>query len=495
MAISTMFTRGAKSARQVLRFPLVLLAPLAALAFAPGCSSDDGGDGNATPDGGGGGGEFPNARCGEGDFATGTCVQVAGGDNQALFSATNALTPGTTLILGSGTFALPNQVTIRADGIRLVGQGIDQTTLDFQGAAAQINGVDVIGNDFLARDFTVRDSKKDGIRVESSERVTIRRVKTTWTAEAAATNGAYGIYPVKSNFVLVEDSVAERASDAGLYVGQCQHAVIRNNRVTGNVAGLEIENTEYADVFGNTAENNTAGIVVFDLPGNPIVGRDVRIHDNVIRDNNLQNFAPGGTVANVPTGTGTFAMASRRVEITNNTYANNNTTDIAIASGLVVEQNRTLWSLPTASLLGDWQDLGLLPGFDASGNPVADQVSNFRSQNIVIAGNTHAGSGTKPDIQNPLQVGLLLLAIYQGQPVDDVIYDTIGETDLTTNDNHICVGGNTAGSFGSLDFAAQAETSGTSPVQRFDGPPFGQFDCTALDGPALIPPNLPANQP
>mgnify|MGYP001459187303 CR=1 FL=1 len=133
----------------------------------------------------------------------------------------------------------------------------------------------------------------------------------------------------------VRISRAEGASDAGLYVGQCINAIVRNNVCTGNVAGLEIENTQYADVYNNTVEDNAAGLLIFDLPGNPVIGRDVRVHDNVVRNNNLQNFAPGGTVAEIPAGIGTFAMASRRVEIVNNTYENNNTTDIALISGLV----------------------------------------------------------------------------------------------------------------------------------------------------------------
>ena len=63
---------------------------------------------------------------------------------------------------------------------------------------------------------------------------------------------------------------------------------------------------ENSTIYGNTADDNTAGIVAFDLPGNPIVGRDVRLRDNIIKNNNHVNFAPGGTVAKIPSGTGTF---------------------------------------------------------------------------------------------------------------------------------------------------------------------------------------------
>ena len=79
-----------------------------------------------------------------------------------------------------------------------------------------INGVDVVGDDFLVQDLTVLDAPKDGIRVENSNGVTYRRIKATWTNEGDSTNGAYGIYPVRSQNVLVEESIAERSSDAGL---------------------------------------------------------------------------------------------------------------------------------------------------------------------------------------------------------------------------------------------------------------------------------------
>jgi parallel beta-helix repeat protein len=301
---------------------------------------------------------------------------------------------------------------------------------------------------------------------------------------------------VKSKHVLVEDSVASNASDAGLYVGQCQNAIIRRCEVFGNVAGLEIENTQYADVYENNVHDNTGGLVIFDLPGNPIVGRDIRVRDNRVHDNNGPNFAPGGTVAAIPVGTGTFAMASRRVEITNNQYERNNTVDIAIVSGLIIESDMSKWTLDTTSptLVGSVADLDLLPGFDNTGTPLADPnlVSNFRSENIVVSGNSHAESGTKVDLFDPNMLGLMLEFLYDqlAKPIDSIVYDTIGETDLDSNDNHLCAGGNTGGTFASLDFEAQAANLG-SPYRRWDAPPFGpaagaQFDCTTLAGPALM---------
>jgi parallel beta-helix repeat protein len=459
-----------------LAMQIMKLTTVVGLGLVAGCG-DNGGSGaprdaavDAAPD------TFPTVDCTK--VTSAHCVQIASADAGALQTAANSIDDNTTIVLASGTYKMTNSVTLRNRGVHLIGQGIDLSTLDFGSSTAQGNGVDAVGDDFLIQDLTVRDSRKDGIRVEASAGVVFRRIRSTWTTPSSPMNGAYGIYPVKSSNVLVEDSRAENASDAGLYVGQCQHVIVRNNVVTGNVAGLEIENTEYADVYGNTADDNTGGIVVFDLPGNPIVGRDTRLRNNTIKNNNHVNFASGGTVASIPSGTGTFAMASRRVEITGNTYTNNNTVDIALISGLAIEPDPTKWVLDTTMISGTFDDLGLL-------SAGAGTVMNFRGENILVANNTHAGSGTAPDARDLLQLGFLLAVKYGTTPVDSVLYDAIGETfDYMTprysNDNHMCVGGNTGGTFAALGLEQQV-TDRETPFYR-PASPFVPYDCTMLAG-------------
>lgn len=454
--------------------------------------------------------DFPTTTCAK--VAAANCVEIASGDVAALKDLINGdVSDDTTIVLGAGTYLLDQQLTLPSKkGVSLIGQGMDETTLDFgpmKAAGTQGNGVFASGSDsILVQDFTVIDAVKDGIRIESSDGVTFRRIRTTWTNEGDSSNGAYGIYPVKVRNVLVEDSVAENASDAGLYVGQCMYAVVRNNVVRGNVAGLEIENTQYADVYGNLAEDNTGGIVVFDLPGNPIVGRDVRLRDNVIRNNNRKNFAPQGVVKEIPAGTGTFAMASRRVEITGNTYENNNTVDIAVINGLVVDSDPMVWNLAKSTLLGDWEDLGLPAGvkklmepvLDGNGDPVVDEngdpvtewkgglepddtmIGNYRSEEVLVANNTHSGSGTKPDVT--VQFGLGLKVLFGKGPVRDVLYDVFGESGFNpdvqadnTNDNHICVGDNPAGTFATVNLSVEPV-----PVKALFEADRSPFDCNSL---------------
>jgi parallel beta-helix repeat protein len=205
-----------------------------------------------------------------------------------------------------------------------------------------------VGNRFTVQDLAVWNAKKDAIRVESSEDVIMRRVRTEWAEADKESNGKYGLYPVKSKFVVIEDCEAYNAADAGIYVGQTQYAVVRNSTAMQNVAGIEIENTAFAYVLGNTAKDNTTGLVVFDLPGNPTKGTDIRVKNNTITGNNRKNFASvansSSTVSQVPAGTGTFMLASRRVELTGNTWGDNNTVDVAVLSGLAIDPNPSNWS-------------------------------------------------------------------------------------------------------------------------------------------------------
>ncbi|MEL6350076.1 MAG: parallel beta-helix domain-containing protein, partial [Myxococcota bacterium] len=394
--------------------------------------------------------DYPTTSCVDYDDP---CVEIAAGDSQGLLETANLLEANTTIVLAEGTYALDNQVTFRdADGVSLIGQGMDLTTLDFSAQPVQTNGVDAISDGFLLEGLTILNAKKDGVRVEDSEGITFRAVRVTWTDPESPENGAYGLYPVSSTDVLIEDCEAFNAADAGIYVGQVQRTVVRNNLASGNVAGIEIENTQYADVYGNTATNNTGGLLIFDLPGNPIIGRDVWVHDNTVTDNNTPNFAPSGVVSTIPAGTGTVILASRRVVLEDNTYANNNTSDIAILSGLIVEGDAQQWVIPENELVGDVDGLTL--------DSADGVVFNFRTRNIVLANNSHANSGTEPDVNdlNKRELGFLLGAVYKDVDVDSVLYDAIDESSFdaadpsaNSNDHHICVGSNTNGTFASLD--------------------------------------------
>lgn len=456
--------------------------------------SEDGGaaDGGDTGTEDTGVNAFPLHDCSERD---GPCVQVRADDVNGLLDAANELEAGATLVLGTGTFAMDNALVLRgAAGITLLGQGREETVLDFSGTAAQTNGVDVVGDDFSIADLTITDAPKDGLRVEDSARVKIQRIKVTWAGGPSSSNGSYGIYPVRSSDVLIEDCEAYNSSDAGIYVGQTVRAIVRRNIAMQNVAGIEIENTQFADVYENTVEDNTGGLLIFDLPGNPVVGRDIKIHHNVIRANNRANFAPTDgvdevtTVSQIPAGTGTFALASRRLEIADNTYENNQTGHIAILSGLVIQDDPAGWATPFDDLVGR------IAGLDLEN--AGDAVLNFRTHEVYVHGNSFVGGGDMPDIASPTTrpLGAILGALYpaDGQvPVDAILYDGVGEAVVAgtsaSNQNRICVGENLGATFGVLDLPT-VQTKlilalmGQGPPPTLEdtfrpASPFGDFGC------------------
>ena len=154
------------------------------------------------------------------------------------------------------------------------------------------------------------------------------------TGGPKSTNGAYGFYPVESEDVLIDGCVAIGASDVGIYVGQSKNIIVRNSVAQYNVAGIEIENSYYADVYDNLASHNTAGILVFDLPDLPQQA-DIILEYLIIKQLIMILIIlhlEGNIVGEVPRGTGIIVMANSDVEIFNNVMSGNGTVNLSIVS-------------------------------------------------------------------------------------------------------------------------------------------------------------------
>ena len=242
--------------------------------------------------------------------------------------------PGDIIRLTSGTYELEDSLSIDVESIRLEGEGMDQTVLSFKNQQSGAQGLSVTSNNVILQDFAIEDAKGDAIKVKGVDGISFIRVRTEWTGGVSTDNGAYGLYPVESKNVLIDSCVAIGASDAGIYVGQSQNIIVKNSRAEFNVAGIEIENSYYADVFDNHAENNTGGILVFDLPDIPQQGgHHVRVFRNKSINNNTDNFAPeGNIVGEVPRGTGIIIQANSFVEIFDNDIGDNETVNIAVVT-------------------------------------------------------------------------------------------------------------------------------------------------------------------
>jgi parallel beta-helix repeat protein len=241
---------------------------------------------------------------------------------------------GDVVELAAGTFIIKSTLSLDVDNVTLKGAGIDKTILSFATQDAGSEGITVTSNGTTLRDFAVEDAVGDAIKTKGCKGISFINVRTEWTGGPKSTNGAYGLYPVSSEDVLIDGCVAIGASDAGIYVGQSRNVIVRNSVAQYNVAGIEIENCYNADVYNNLASHNAGGLLVFDLPNLPQQGgHNVRFFNNRSIDNDTKNFAPiGNIVGDTPTGTGLMIMGNRDVEVFNNEFSGNGTTNILICS-------------------------------------------------------------------------------------------------------------------------------------------------------------------
>jgi len=282
----------------------------------------------------------PAANGAEAEEAAETTVVIKPGEDaykeaqEALFYAED----GDVIEFAEGEFDFNKALSMDdKKNITIRGQGMDKTILKF---AEQQKGTGAEGimiknvENFTIEDLTLQDTLGDAIKVEDANGLVIRRIKTWWSNGPDAENGAYGVYPVLSENVLVEECVAECASDAGIYVGQSKNIIVRRCRAERNVAGIEIENCIGADVYENEATNNTGGLLVFSLPGLVLKnGSKCRVYNNKIHGNNHDNFAsPGNMVATVPPGTGLSIMANDKVEVFDNVVSDHKSTNCYIIS-------------------------------------------------------------------------------------------------------------------------------------------------------------------
>ena len=254
----------------------------------------------------------------------------------AIITALTDTAENAVIVLPAGKFVVSSSITVTdATGITITGHGMDATILDFSTATEDDGFKFAGGNDITIRDLGVYEAPKNAIKADGVNGIHMTYTAAVWEKDlelGGDENGAYGLYPVSSQNVLMENNYSKGSADAGIYVGQSNNIVVRNNIAEHNVAGIEIENSNMADVYNNVAFDNSAGILSFDLPGLPqAYGGGVRIFNNNTYDNNTTNVG-AGAVSLAPAGTGILIFATSDVEIYNNTITGNVTGGIEIAS-------------------------------------------------------------------------------------------------------------------------------------------------------------------
>jgi parallel beta-helix repeat protein len=367
-------------------------------------------------------------RAGLGCDGAERCVELEpsadGDDYVQIATALIEAREGDVIYLHQGTYHVRLGMTLSVDGVTVRGDGMNDTVISFAGQLDGAQGLLVTADDFTIEDLAVEDTAGDGVKVEGGDGVVFRDLRVEWIGGADSGNGAYGVYPVQCSNVLVEGSLVRGASDAGIYVGQSEKIVVRDNRVDHNVAGIEIENSFDADVHDNVATGNTGGVLVFNLPGLQVEnGARTRVFDNEIIANNEPNFAPAGNIVGlVPAGTGFAAIAAHEIEIFDNTFEDNQTINTGIISYYLA--------------MRDWDDESYVPTSDT----------------IDIHDNSYSGGGDRPTGD----LGFVLLAALGDEGVPDIVWDGVADPDKMDGDQlkdeyAICARDNGDGGVADLD--------------------------------------------
>jgi parallel beta-helix repeat protein len=305
--------------------------------------------------------------------------------------------------------------------VTIQGEGEDKTILNFSGQISGAEGIKITNSSFITvKDLTVQNTKGDGVKTQLVDNISFVNVKAEWTNGGDKDNGGYGLYPVQCTNVLIDKCTAVGASDAGIYVGQSKNIIVRNSKAYKNVAGIEIENSWYADVYDNEAYDNTGGILVFDLPD--LIQKEggyVRVFRNNIHDNNHINFAPkGNTVGKVPQGTGLMILATRHVEAFENKIVNNISAGTAIVSYYMTE------------------------------NPINDKTYKPFPDHIYIHDNYYERPNVKATGKGRMGK-MYRFKLRFGKKVPHILYD--GIVDETNKNRRICIRNNKNETFVNID--------------------------------------------
>lgn len=361
------------------------------------------------------------------------------------------MTNGDTIYFNGASFDFTNTLSVDGkDNIVIMGNGRLQTSLSFAGQTSGGEGLKVNNsNNVILEHFTVADAAGDAIKTKDCDGLVFRYVGAVWSGTPNEDNGAYGLYPVLCQNVLIDSCYVFGASDAGIYVGQTTFAIVRNSIATGNVAGIEIENTISADVYNNHAYGNTGGILVFDLPGLTQAGQKTRVFDNLVENNSRANFAPAGNiVASVPPGTGIMVLSTKQVEVFNNTITNNNVLGLGVVSYLMLD---------TTS--------------NASYNPYPSYVD--------VHDNIFTRTSDLPDTLNT--IATLITANFPADSIPDILLDGYFDPSIADTTGTICIRNNGSAKFvnidakhvfanPSFDISVHDCTHGALPVVTVDTP-------------------------
>jgi parallel beta-helix repeat protein len=252
-------------------------------------------------------------------------------------AAISAADSGDTIVVPPGTYREGGLLVTQDD---LTIRGSKGAVLDASGHSIGIRvGADRIGDppecpaltveNFKIKGLTIRDASFTGIFLIGVDGFRV-------TGGRYIDNEEYGVFARCARDGLIDHNSGGGGDDATVYVGVDEDIVVKKNKLSDAVLGIELENTTDSYVAGNKLRGNVTGILVVVLPGLPTSSTvNAVIERNVIKANNLPNpFPPPPPFFDdlqlLPSGSGVLNVGGDAVTIRDNVINKNNSFGVGL---------------------------------------------------------------------------------------------------------------------------------------------------------------------
>ena len=242
-------------------------------------------------------------------------------------AAVDASNPGDTVRVPPGVYH--ENVLVTKDNITIEGSAgaiLDGTGLTGSGITVRSSLPSAIINGFRLSGLRIQNYIRNG--------VILNRVNNYQVDHGEyIDNQAYGIFPIRSTHGVIEFNRVSGSDDTGIYIGQSNDAVIRNNHVTDCTVAISAEVSTHIIVQDNKVVDNSVGMLAAVLPGLSVTEtRNIQITRNLFIRNNRPNPVsdPGDILSQLPTGVGILIFGADQVTVTENKVLENNSAGITV---------------------------------------------------------------------------------------------------------------------------------------------------------------------
>src|SRR6266540_5612390 len=243
-------------------------------------------------------------------------------------AAVDAANPGDTVRVPPGIYH--ENVLVAKDNITIKGQS--GAVLDGTGLPGN-SGITVRSSSPSAR---INGFKLTGLQIQnySENGVILIRVDDFQIDNGKYINNEeYGIFPILSSHGLIRSNQVSGSDDTGIYIGQSQNVIIKDNYVHDCTVGIEAELSSNITVQNNQAVDNSIGMTAEVLPGLSVtVTTGIQIIDNTFDNNNRVNPVtdPEDIFSQLPSGSGLIIFGADHVMVKDNRVVGNNSVGIAV---------------------------------------------------------------------------------------------------------------------------------------------------------------------